>query len=92
MNNLMFHKVEVDTAKIEDFIREGFERKLGKENVLDIRLFSYPNEYIAAVTLRKETKEALNIAHELNEIFLDNNLAVGIYTKEATNGSSTPSI
>jgi hypothetical protein len=83
MNNLMFHKVEVDTAKIEDFIREGFERKLGKENVLDIRLFSYPNEYIAAVTLRKETKEALNIAHELNGIFLDNNLAVGIYTKEA---------
>ena len=83
MNNLMFHKVEVDTAKIEDFIREGFERKLGKENVLGIRLFSYPNEYIAAVTLRKETKEALNIAHELKGIFLDNNLAVGIYTKEA---------
>jgi len=83
MNNLMFHKVEIDTAKIEDFIREGFERELGKDNVLDIRLFSYPNEYIAAVTLRKETKEALNIAHELKGIFLDNNLAVGIYTKEA---------
>ena len=83
MNNLMFHKVEIDKENIENFIKEGFEKKLGKENVLDIRLFSYPNEYIAAVTLRKETKEALNIAHKLKGIFLDNNLAVGIYTKEA---------
>ena len=83
MNNLMFHKVEIDKENIENFIKEGFEKKLGKENVLDIRLFAYPNEYIAAVTLRKKTKEALNIAHELKGIFLDNNLAVGIYTKEA---------
>ena len=87
MNHPNFYKVEVDKEKIESFIREGFERKLGKDNVLDIRLFSYPNEYIAAVTLRKETKEALNMAHELKGIFLDNNLAVGIYTKEATNGN-----
>jgi len=57
----------------------------------DEEMIRYENEYIAAVTLRKETKEALDIAHELNEIFSDNNLAVGIYTKEATNGSSTPS-
>ena len=85
MNHPNFYKVEVDKEKIESFIREGFERKLGKDNVLNIRLFSYPNEYIAAVTLRKETKEALNIAHELKGCFLDNNLAVGIYTKEATN-------
>ena len=62
--------------------KEGFEKKLGKENVLDIRFLAYPDEYIAAVTLRKKTKEALNIAHELKGIFLDNNLAVGIYTKE----------
>ena len=82
MNNLMFHKVEIDKENIENFIKEGFEEKLGKENVLDIRLFAYPNEYIAAVALRKKTKEALNIAHELKGIFLDNNLAVGIYTKE----------
>jgi len=87
MNNLMFHKVEIDKENIENFIREGFEKKLGKENVLDTRLFSYPNEYIVAVTLRKETKEALHIAHELKEIFLDNNLAVGIYTKETKNGN-----
>ena len=83
MNNLMFHKVEIDKEKIEDFIREGFEKKLGKKNVLDIRLFSYPHEYIVAVTLRTKNKEALNIAHELKGIFLDNDLAVGIYTKEA---------
>lgn len=83
MNHSIFHKVEIDKENIEDFIKEGFERKLGKDNVLDIRLFSYPNEYIAAVTLRKETSEALNIAHELKGFFLDNNLAVGIYTKEA---------
>jgi len=87
MNHPIFHKIEIDKENIESFIREGFERKLGKDNVLDIRLFSYPNEYIAAVTLRKETKEALNIAHELKGIFLDNNLAVGIYTKEAINES-----
>jgi hypothetical protein len=42
----------------------------------------YPNEYIAVVTLRKETQEALNIAQELRKIFIDNNLAVGIYTRE----------
>ena len=82
MNHPIFHKVEIDKENIESFIKEGFEKKLGKENVLDIRLFAYPNEDIAAVTLRKKTKEALNIAHELKGIFLDNNLAVGIYTKE----------
>jgi hypothetical protein len=83
MNLTSFQKIEIDTEKIESFIREGFERKLGKENVLNIRLSSYPNEYLVAVTLRKETKEALDITHELNEIFSENNLAVGIYTKEA---------
>ncbi len=87
MNNLMFHRVEIDTAKIESFIREGFESKLGKDSVLNIRLSSYPNEYIASVTLQKETKEALNVAQELRRIFINNNLAVGIYTKEVTNGS-----
>ena len=83
MNHPIFHKIEIDNENIESFIREGFERKLGKENVLDIRFLAYPDEYIAAVTLRNKTKEALNIAHELKGIFLDNNLAVGIYTKEA---------
>ena len=87
MNNLMFHRVEIDTAKIESFIREGFESKLGKDSVLNIRISSYPNEYIASVTLHKETKEALNVAQELRKMFIDNNLAVGIYTKEVTNGS-----
>jgi hypothetical protein len=77
----MFYKIEIDTEKIKDFIREGFERKLGQESVLDIRISSYPNEYLVAVTLRKETKEALDIVHELNEMFSENNLAVGIYTK-----------
>ena len=83
MNNLMFHKVEIDTDKIESFIREGFESKLGKNAVLNIRISSYPNEYIVTVTLRKETPETLSIAQELRKFFIDNNLAVGIYTKEA---------
>lgn len=87
MNQPIFHKVEIDKENIEDFIRKGFEKKLGKDNVLDIKLFSYPNEYIAAVTIRKETPEALNIAHELKGFFLDKNLAVGIYTKEVQNES-----
>jgi len=37
MNNLMFHRVEIDTDKIESFIREGFESKLGKDSVLKIQ-------------------------------------------------------
>ena len=82
----MFHRVEIDTAKIESFIREGFESQLGKESVLNIRISSYPNEYIVSVTLQKETPEALNVAQELRKVFIDNNLAVGIYTKEAKNG------
>ena len=88
MNLTSFQKIEIDAEKIESFIRDGFERKLGKENVLNIRLSSYPNEYLVAVTLRRETKEAQKIAHELNEIFSDNNLAVGIYTKEAQAGAT----
>ncbi len=83
MNNLMFHKVEIDTDKIESFIREGFESKLGKDAVLNIRISSYPNEYIASVTLQKETPEALNIAQKLRKFFIDGNLTIGIYTKEA---------
>ena len=83
MNNLMFHTVEVDTTKIEAFVKEGFESKLGKNNVLNIRLFAYPNEYIVAVTVRKKNADAQKIAHELQEILLDNNLPIAIYTKEA---------
>jgi hypothetical protein len=82
MNLTSFQKIEIDTEKIESFIREDFERKLGKENVLDIRLSSYPNEYLVAVTLRKETPKALDIAHELNESFSDNNLPIAVYTRE----------
>jgi hypothetical protein len=82
-NNLMFHRVEIDTAKVESFIRQVFESKLGKDSFLNIRFSSYPNEYIVAVTLRKETPEALNIAQELRKFFIDNNLPVAIYTKEA---------
>ncbi len=82
-NNQMFHSVKIDTDKIESFIRQGFESKLGKDSVLNIRIFSYPNEFIVAVILRKETQEALSIAQELRKFFIDNNLAVGIITKEA---------
>jgi len=89
VNNLMFHKVEIDPVKIESFIREGFESKLGKNSVLNIRISSYPNEYIASVTLKKETKEVLNVAQELRKIFIDNNLAVGIVTSETTDGNKS---
>ena len=85
-NNLMFHTVEVDKTKIETFVKEGFEDKLGKDSVLNIRVSSYPNEYIVAVTLRKETPEALSIAQKLRKIFIDNNLPVAIYTKEVQAG------
>ena len=85
MSLQMFHRVEIDKDKIESFIRKGFETELGKDSVLDIKIFSYPNEYIAWVTLQKETSKALNIAHELKGFFLDNNLAVGIVTKDAQN-------
>ena len=82
-NNLMFHTVEVDKTKIKAFVKEGFEDKLGKDSLLNIRISSYPNEYIVAVTLREETPEALSIAQKLRKIFIDNNLPVAIYTKEA---------
>jgi len=82
-NNLIFHSVEIDKDKIKSFIKEGFENFLGKDSVLDIRVSSYPNEYIVAVTLKKETKKALSIAQKLRKIFIDNNLPVAIYTKEA---------
>lgn len=87
-NNLMFHRIEMDTEKIESFIRESFESKLGKDTVLNIRISSYPNECIVAVTLRKETPEALSIAQELRKIFIDNNLPVAIYTKETQAGAT----
>ena len=83
MNKNHFHTVEVDTAKIEAFVKEGFESKLGENNVLNTRLFAYPNEYIVAVTIRKKNAEAQKIAHEVQEIMIDNNLPVAVYTKEA---------
>ena len=83
MNNLMFHTVEVDTNKIKAFVKESFESKLGKDNVLNIRLSTYPNEFIVAVTVLNKNEEALSIAHELQGMFVDNNLPVAIYTKEA---------
>jgi len=82
-NNQMFYRVEIDTDKIESFIRQGFESELGKDSVLNIRISSYPNEFMVAVTLRKETQEALNIAQELRKFFIDNNLVVSIITNEA---------
>lgn len=81
-NNLIFHSVEIDKDKIESFIKESFETQLGKDSVLDIRVSSYPNEYIVAVTLKKETPKALSIAQKLRKIFIDNNLPVAIYTRE----------
>jgi len=73
----------MDLAIHQEQKEKTLATKLGKGNVLGTQLFSYPNEYIVRVTLRKETPEALDIAHELRGIFLDNNLAVGIVTLEA---------
>jgi len=52
-----------------------------------VQISSYPNEYIASVTLQKETPEALNVAQELRKFFIDNNFSISIYTKEAKNGN-----
>ena len=82
MNNLRFYKVEIDKEKIEAFVREGFEKKLGKDNVLGIQLFSYPNELIIAVTVRKKTDETLEISHELKETLINSGLSVGVYARE----------
>jgi len=87
LNNLMFHTVEIDKTKIESFVREGFESQLGKDNVLNIQLFTYPNEYIVAVTIREENEESQKIAHELQETMLDNNLPVAVYTKVTQEGT-----
>jgi len=82
LNDLMFHKVEIDATKIEAFVREGFENKLGKDNVLGTRLFRYPNEFAVVVDVREENADTLEIAHELQGTLVDNNLAVIVYAKE----------
>jgi len=92
MNNLIFHKVEIDPVKIESFIRESFESKLGKSNVVNTQLFVYPNEFIVAVTILQKNSEAQKIAHELQEFLLDNNLTVGVYTKEAQVNKTNESV
>ena len=79
----MFYTLDKD--KIESFIKEGFEKKLGKGSVLNVRTSSYPHEYIVKVTLKKEPLDAYEIAHELRQVFIDNDLAVSILTEEAKN-------
>ena len=83
MNNLRFYKVEIDKEKIETFVREGFEEKLGTDNVVGTQLFSYPNELIVAVTVRKKTDETLEISHELQETLINSGLSVAVYAREA---------
>ena len=82
MSDSVFHKVEIDATKIETFVREGFENKLGKDNVLGTRLFRYPNEFAVVVTVREENADTLEIAHELQEALVNNNLAVIVYAQE----------
>ena len=79
----MFYSLDKD--KIESFIKDGFEKKLGKGSVLNIRTSSYPHEYMVKVTLKKEPLNAYEIAHELRQVFIDNDLAVSILTEEAKN-------
>ena len=86
MNNMPFHRIEVDTDKIEAFVKEKFESKLGKDNVLGTQFFSYPNEFAVAVTVRKKTPEVMNISHNLRDFFIENNLHVILYTIEAQDG------
>jgi len=57
----MFHKIEIDATKIEDFVREGFKNRLGKDNVLGTRLFRYPNEIAVVVDVREENTDTLEI-------------------------------
>lgn len=83
MNITPFHKVEVDTDKIKDFVRERFEKELGKDNVLNTQLFSYPNEFTVRVTVRKKTPEVLDISHNLRDFFIENDLHVILSTIEA---------
>ncbi len=77
-----FSQVEIDATKIEAFVREGFENKLGKDNVLGTRLFKYPNEFAVVVNVREENADTLEIAHELQETLVNNNLSVIVYAQE----------
>ena len=79
----MFYTLDKD--KIESFIKEGFEKKLGKGSVLNVRTSSYPHEYIVKVTLKKEPLDAYEIARKLRQVFIDNDLTVSILTEEAKN-------
>ena len=82
MNDLMFHKMEIDATKIEAFVKKVFENKLGKDNVLGTRLFRYPNEFAVVVNVLEESADTLEIAHELQETLVNNNLSVVVYTQE----------
>jgi hypothetical protein len=82
LNDLTFHKAEIDATEIEAFVRKGFENKIGKDNVLGTRLFRYPDEFAVVVNVREENTDTLEIAHELQETLVNNNLAVIVYAKE----------
>ncbi len=83
MNDLRFYKVELDKEKIQAFVREGFEEKLGKDNVLGTQFLSWPNEFAVIVTVRKETAETSEISHRLQKILLDHDLWAIIDVQEA---------
>ncbi len=83
LTSLRFYRVELDKEKIQAFVREGFEEKLGKENVLGIQFLSWPNEFAVIVTVRKETAETSEISRQLQETLLDHGFSAIIDVREA---------
>jgi hypothetical protein len=82
VNNLRFYKVELDKEKIEAFVREGFEKKIGKDNVLGMQFLSWPNEFAVIVRVRQKTKETSEISNQLQEVLLEHGLSAIIDVRE----------
>ena len=83
LNSLRFYRVELDKEKIQAFVREGFEEKLGKDNVLGTQFLSWPNEFAVIVRVRKKTEETSEISHQLRETLIDHGLSGMIDVREA---------
>ncbi|MEM7534303.1 MAG: hypothetical protein AAF639_19130 [Chloroflexota bacterium] len=79
LSTLPHIKIGVDRGDLEWAIRHAFYEEVGEEEVIDVYISRYPEEYGATVLLKNEpTPEAEEFAFEQEDYFRSLGIRVGI--------------
>ncbi|MFQ6121345.1 MAG: hypothetical protein ACE5KE_15825 [Methanosarcinales archaeon] len=77
-----FPRITINPEEIADFVKEAFISEFGEDNLIDLELDTYPNEYSIELIVHKKDEALSNFISELRELFVKNGLSVILLARQ----------